>query len=92
MKLRFTIEALTHIAGIHLYIEARSPVAAAHIVKRIFTAADRLAEFPNIGHVGAVPGTYEWIVQGLPYIIVHEIDDEKDELIVLGIFHGAQDR
>jgi hypothetical protein len=38
-----------------------------------------------------VPGTYEWTVQGLPYIIVHEIDDHKDELIVLGIFHGAQD-
>ena len=92
MKLRFTIEALTHIADIHLFIEGRSPVAATHIVARIFAAVDRLAEFPNIGHVGAVPGTYEWIVQGLPYIIVHEIDEKKDEIVVLGIFHGAQDR
>jgi len=92
MKLRFTIEALTHIAGIHLYIEGRSPVAAANIVKRIFAAADRLAEFPHMGHVGAVPGTYEWTVRGLPYIIAHEIDDEKNDLIVLGIFHGAQHR
>jgi hypothetical protein len=31
-------------------------------------------------------------VQGLPYIIVHEIDERNDEIIVLGIFHGAQQR
>jgi plasmid stabilization system protein ParE len=88
MKARFTIEALTHIAAIHSYIEARSPVAAA----RIFADSDRLADFPHIGHVGAAPRTYEWIVQGLPYIIVHEIDQRKDELVVLGIFHGARER
>ena len=92
MNVRFTLEALTHIATIHSYIEGRSPVAAAHVVERIFADAGRLAEFPNIGHVGAVPGTYEWTVQGLPYIIVHEIDEEKDEVIVLGIFHGAKHR
>jgi toxin ParE1/3/4 len=92
MRVRFTIEALTHVDSIHVYIEDRSPIAAAHVVKRIFAAADRLAEFPHIGHVGTVPGTYEWTVQGLPYIIVHDIDDERDELIVLGIFHGTQDR
>ena len=92
MNVRFTLEALTHIATIHSYIEGRSPVAAAHVVQRIFADVDRLAEFPHIGHVGAVPGTYEWTVRGLPYIIVHEIDDEKNDLIVLGIFHGGQDR
>jgi plasmid stabilization system protein ParE len=92
MNVRFTLEALTHIATIHSYIKGRSPVAAAHIVERIFADADRLADFPHIGHVGAVPGTYEWTVRGLPYIVVHEIDDEKNELLVLGIFHGAQDR
>jgi toxin ParE1/3/4 len=92
MRLRFTIEALTHITGIHLYIEARSSVAAAHIIKRIFAATDYLAEFPHIGHVGAVPGTYEWTVPRLPYIVVHEIDEERNEIIVLGVFHGAQDR
>jgi plasmid stabilization system protein ParE len=66
MNVRFTLEALTHIATIHSYIEGRSPVAAAHVVQRIFADVDRLAEFPHIGHVGAVPGTYEWTVRGLP--------------------------
>jgi plasmid stabilization system protein ParE len=92
MNGRFTLEALTHIAGIRFYIESRSSRAATRIVERIFTEAARLAEYPQIGHVGTVPGTLEWTVAGLPYIIVHQIDNENDEVIVLGVFHGAQAR
>jgi toxin ParE1/3/4 len=92
MKLRFTLEALDHIAAIHFYIEAKSAPAAAHIVNRIFVDCDRLNEFPEIGHVGMAPGTFEWTVAGLPYIIVHQLDAKKDEIIVLGVFHGAQVR
>jgi toxin ParE1/3/4 len=92
MKVRFTLEALTHIDGIHFYIAGRSPAAAARIVARIFAETDRLAEFPDLGHVGLVSGTYEWTIPGLPYVIVHEVDTDKDELLVLGVFHGAQDR
>jgi toxin ParE1/3/4 len=92
MKLRFTLEALDHIAAIRFYIEAKSARAAAHIVDRIFTDCDRLSEFPEIGHVGMAPGTFEWTVAGLPYIIVRQVDAKKDEIIVLGVFHGAQVR
>jgi toxin ParE1/3/4 len=56
------------------------------------TEADRLGEFPQLGRVGSVPGTYEWTVPRLPYIIVHEVNEESEEIVVLGVFHGAQDR
>jgi toxin ParE1/3/4 len=92
MKVRFTLEALAHIRGIHFYIETKSPSAAKRIVDRIFFEADRLSEFPQLGHVGVVAGTYEWTVPGLPYIIVHEVDADNDEVMVLGVFHGMQDR
>ena len=92
MKVRFTLEALSHIAGIHFYIESKSPPAATRIVERIFAEVYRLGEFPELGHVGVVPGTHEWAVSGLPYIIVHEIDADEDEVIVLGVFHGARQR
>jgi toxin ParE1/3/4 len=92
MNLRFTLEALDHIAAIHFYIEAKSAPAAAHIVDRIFTDCDRISKFPEIGHVGMAPGTFEWTVAGLPYIIVHQVDAKKDEIIILGVFHGAQTR
>jgi toxin ParE1/3/4 len=92
MNVRFALEALAHIATIHSYVKARSPAAATHVIEGIFADAERLTEFPYLGHVGVVPGTYELTVRGLPYIIVHEIDEEKQELIVLGVFHGAQRR
>jgi toxin ParE1/3/4 len=54
--------------------------------------ADRLGKFPQLGRVGIVPGTYEWTVPRLPYIIVHEVNEESEEIVVLGVFHGAQNR
>jgi toxin ParE1/3/4 len=56
------------------------------------TEADRLGAFPQLGRVGIVPGTYEWTVPRLPYIIVHELNDDSDEVVVPGVFHGAQAR
>lgn len=92
MKVRFTIEALTHIAGIHFYIARRSPQAAARVVARIFAGAERIGEFPQIGHAGSVSETHEWTVRGLPYVIVHEIDNDNGQVVILGIFHAAQAR
>jgi plasmid stabilization system protein ParE len=92
MRLRFTLEALTHIDAIGFYLAHRSPAAAEHIVSRIFADCDRLAEFPNLGHAGAVRDTLEWTVAGLPYIVVHEVNQRDGEVIVLGVFHGAQQR
>jgi plasmid stabilization system protein ParE len=92
MNVRFTLEALTHIAEVRYYLAARSPRGADRIVERIFAEADRLGDFPQIGHAGIVAGTLEWIVPRLPYIIVHEIAASGDEVVVLGIFHGAQHR
>ena len=52
-----------------------------------------LAEFPRVGHAGRVVGTYEWVVRGLPYIIVYQTGaPDADEVLILGVFHGAQDR
>jgi len=53
---------------------------------------DKLAFFPYMGRPGRVPGTREWVVHGLPYVIVYQVDELLDELTVLAIFHGAQNR
>jgi toxin ParE1/3/4 len=92
MRVRYTLEALTHLDAIHSYIEPRNPLAAQRVIARIRAAAERLGEFPNIGHQGLAIGTCEWSVKGLPYIIVHELNSEGDEVVVLGVFHGAQNR
>jgi plasmid stabilization system protein ParE len=92
MRVRFTLEALGHIAAIHTYIAQRNPVSATRVVARIFAAAEWLGEFPHIGHAGLAPDTREWPVRGLPYILVHEVQEDHDEVVILGVFHGAQDR
>lgn len=93
MRLRFTAEAREHIAEIYSYIRDRSPMAAMQVVARIRLAAERLTEFPRMGRTGRVTGTNEWVVRGLPYIIVYEIGTaDPEELVILGVFHAAQDR
>jgi toxin ParE1/3/4 len=38
------------------------------------------------------PGTYEWVVPRLPYILVYEVDQAEEQVLVTAVFHGAQDR
>ena len=90
MEVRFTIDALAHIASIRRYIEAHSPYAAVRITTRIFLETDRIGRFSHIGHPGTVLGTFEWTVSGLPYVIVFERD--SGQVIILGVFHGKQAR
>jgi plasmid stabilization system protein ParE len=93
VRLRYTEEARQHIAAIHSYIRDRNPAAATQVVARIRLAAQRLAEFPRIGHAGRAAGTFEWVVRGLPYIIVYQTEAaDRDEVLILAVFHGAQDR
>jgi toxin ParE1/3/4 len=92
MRLRYTVEALAHIEAIRDYIHERNPPAARRVAMRIRAAADRLAEFPYIGHVGLVPAGREWVVRGLPYVIVYDVRPQDNEVVVIAVFHGAQDR
>jgi toxin ParE1/3/4 len=93
LRLRFSARTLAHIAQIHGYIEERNPRAATAVVDRIRAAAELLAEFPHIGREGREPGTREWVVRGLPYIIVYELGpSDSNDLIVLAVYHGAMER
>jgi toxin ParE1/3/4 len=93
VRLRYTAQARQHIASIYSYIRDRNPTAARQVVARIRLAAERLPEFPSMGRAGRVAGTHEWVVRGLPYIIVYQIGAaESDEVLILGVFHGARDR
>jgi plasmid stabilization system protein ParE len=73
MKVRYRRRALLDIENIYQYIVKRNPRAASEVVARIRYAADRLGLLPYMGHVGRSKGTYDWVVVGLPYIIVYEI-------------------
>ena len=44
MKVRYSIDALLHIAAIHTYINERNPVAATRVIVRIRIAAEQLGK------------------------------------------------
>ena len=92
MRVRYRRRAQVDIDNIHDYIEKRNPRAATEVVARIRYAADRLGMWPYMGHTGRAAGTYEWVVVGLPYVIVYEIDEAAGEVAIIAAFHGAQDR
>ena len=92
MKLRFAAQARSHIQSIGRYIARDNMTAAQSVVRRIRAAARRLQRNPYMGHEGGAPGTREWVVRGLPYIIVYEVREQNEELVVLAVFHGARER
>ena len=77
---------------IYAWIAKDRPRAADSVIDRILESAERLGHLPYMGHVGRAPGTYEWVVTGLPYIVVYKVDSDNNEVQITGVFHGAQDR
>lgn len=92
MKLRYSAESLAEIRAIGRFIARDNPAAAQSVLRRIRAAARRLQRNPYIGHKGAARGTLEWVVRGLPYIIVYEVHEDARVLGVISIVHGARKR
>ena len=92
MKAIIRDSAFADLERISAWIARDQPVAAARVIALILENIERLARFPLMGHAGRVEGTLEWVVPSLPYIVIYTADQQQDELVVIGIFHGARDR
>ena len=92
MKVRFSARAGAHLLGIQEYIREQNITAARAVGARIRGAVEVLRFFPHAGRVGRSEGTYEWVVRGLPYVIVYSVHVAEEEILVLGVFHCAQKR
>jgi len=92
VKLVFDDLALVDLEGIYNWIAKDNPTAAKAVVERLFESVEHLAAFPRMGHAGRDQATQEWVVPRLPYIVIYEIHPERDEVIVVAVVHGAQER
>ncbi|MGB6538825.1 MAG: type II toxin-antitoxin system RelE/ParE family toxin [Xanthobacteraceae bacterium] len=92
MNIVFDDEALEDLRGIRAWIAKNSPRAADQLITRIFGKIEYLLEpeLTYMGRPGLDPGTRELIE--FPYIIVYEVHEERREIVVLAIVHGAQKR
>ena len=55
---------------------------------RICIAVEHLANFPQMGRSGRVPGTRELVITRTPYIAVYQITGET--IRIERVLHGAQ--
>jgi plasmid stabilization system protein ParE len=70
------------------FIAERDRWAAEKVVRRIVGAAGKLEMQPMMGRPGRIAGTREFVVSGLPYIIVYQVSEQWID--ILTVFHTAQ--
>ncbi len=93
MKVAIRESAVNDLERIRDWIAKDNPRAAGSVVDRILDAIEfKIPPFPYMGRAGKVQGTRAWIVRGLPYIIVYQVDDARSLVTIIAIFHGAQNR
>ena len=80
--------AIRHLTDLRAYIARDNPDAAARTGATLLTAVERLAELPNLGRPGRIPGTREFVVSGTPYVVPYRL--RGDRLEVIAVFHGRQ--
>jgi toxin ParE1/3/4 len=91
MRLRYTPRASRQLRAIAGYVAKRSPSAAHRVRSRIREIAEFLSQNPDVGRSGALAGTREFVVSGLPYIIVYRVGpSDPDTLTILAVYHGTQ--
>jgi toxin ParE1/3/4 len=89
MRLVFAEPAECDLDSIIDYITLDNPAAAEKVYRAIVATARRLTDFPEIGRAGRLPGTREFSVSSLPYLIVYEVG--ADAVTILAVFHTARD-
>lgn len=92
MKVTVREAAEADLHRILAWIAEDNPRAATEMVSRIRERINllELDALAHMGRPGFVKGTRELVEY--PYIIVYKVLDERREIVVLSIVHGAQDR
>jgi toxin ParE1/3/4 len=92
MRVTFDPAARRELDRVFEWIAKDNPRAAFEMIARIEAKVMRLGTpgLANIGRPGFVEGTRELLEY--PYIIVYTVYEERDEIVVISIVHGAQDR
>ncbi len=93
MKVVFQDHALADLERIHNWIAQDSSANAGSVIGRILDSIENtLAPHPFMGRMGHKPGTREWVVTGLPYLVIYKVDTARQALFVRAVYHGAQRR
>ncbi len=92
MKVTFEPAASDDLDRIFGWIAKDNQRAAQNMIARIENKVMRLEspELSYMGRAGLVEGTRELLEW--PYIIVYKVYEDREEVVIVSIVHGAQDR
>jgi toxin ParE1/3/4 len=88
MKVRWAPKAISDLESIRDYIAQDSPAAAHKVAAKIKKATIRLANFPQSGRAGRVPGTRELVIPGTSRIAAYRV--QGDHVEIAAVLHGRQ--
>ena len=91
MKISYSRVALAQLDHIFAYIAGDNPVAAAEVVRESEAATEHLSHFPFAGRLTDEGGVRMFVLSRYPYLIFYKVLP-KNNLRILRILHGAQDR
>jgi toxin ParE1/3/4 len=87
MKIRWVLLALSDLEEAADFISKDNPGAARKLVRRIWETSKLLAEHPDAGRAGRVPGTRELIIGGTPFILPYRVKDNTVQ--ILRVLHSS---
>ena len=88
MKVKWVRLALNDLDDAGEFIAQDNQDAAKRTVKRIWEAAQLLAEHPHAGRAGRVPGTRELLITGTAFIVPYRV--VEDTVQILRVLHGKR--
>jgi toxin ParE1/3/4 len=92
MKLRLTRRALADLEAISRYLRARNPPAAEHVEVAIKAALETLIDYPSAGRRQSASGVRKIVTSEYGYIVYYEVNVTLEEISILTIQHGRQER
>lgn len=90
----FTSEALSDVAKIRGFLDERNPDAAKRALSVIWTALERVEQFPGMGRPTEDPDIRQLTVRfgRAGYIVRYSVLQEDGSLLVSRIWHGREAR
>ena len=87
-------EAAFDFERLRKFLEEKSPQAAHRSVAAIWTAIERLREFPPLGAPKGRAGVRQLVVRysSSAYVVRYAILGESEDILILRIWHGREAR
>ena len=90
MRIRWTPAEAKDLQHINDYLKDHHPHYRQPTMRRLYETIHSLKALPYRGQAGRENGTREILFPPLPYVAVYRVKEENIE--VIRIYHGAQDR